>query len=95
MQINHIVIAPVITEKATHLAQGNVYTFQVAMKANKDQIKHALEQLYKVKVGEIKTVTREGKMRRAGKKMQPTMTADKKIAYVTVKEGKIDLFPQA
>lgn len=94
MLINKILINPVLTEKATNLVQKNVYMFEVDLKANKNQVKNTLEKLYKVKTGEVKMMIRKGKAKRVGKKGLLKKAADRKIAFVRLTEGKIDLFPQ-
>ena len=95
MKINELLVRPIITEKATNLTKQKIFTFQVNLKANKNQIKEALEKLYKVKVGRVRIVVRKGKVRKVGKKMKPKTLSNIKIAYVFLKEGKLDLFPQA
>ncbi len=90
-----MVIKPILTEKATQLAQQKVYMFQVHKFANKYQIRQVLEKLYPVKVKEVAVAIRKGKIRRVGRKMSPRKLPDKKIAYITLKEGKLDIFPQA
>lgn len=77
------------------LAQKKVYMFQVHRGANKFQIKKSVEELYPVKVKEVAVTTRKGKTRRIGRKMSPKKTPDRKIAFITLKEGKFDMFPQA
>lgn len=94
MLINKILIRPILTEKATNLVQTNVYMFEVDLKANKNQVKQALEKLYKIKTGAIKIMVRKGKERRVGKKGLLKKSANRKIAFVRLIEGKIDLFPQ-
>jgi len=94
MLINEILIKPILTEKATNLVQNQVYMFEVDKRANKFQIKQALEKLYKVKTGAVKIMIRKGKAKKTGKKMRIKKTVDKKIAFVKLIEGKIDLFPQ-
>lgn len=94
MLINKVLIKPILTEKATNLVQNQVYMFEVDLKANKHQIKQALEKLYKVKTGEVKIMVRKGKEKRIGKKGLLRKTANRKIAFVKLIEGKIDLFPQ-
>jgi len=94
MLINEVLIKPILTEKATNLVQNQVYMFEVDKKANKFQIKQALEKLYKVKTGEVRIMIRKGKEKKTGKKMQIKRMADRKIAFVKLIEGKIDLFPQ-
>lgn len=94
MQLNNILIRPKITEKALKEVSRSVYAFQVNIHSNKNQIKDAVEQIFKVKVSEIKTVVKKGKQRRVGRKMKTKRLANTKIAYVKLKSGKIDLFPQ-
>ena len=94
MLINEVLIKPILTEKATNLVQNQVYMFEVDLKANKHQVKQALEKLYKVKTGEVKMMIRKGKEKKVGKKGLLKKTADRKIAFVKLIEGKIDLFPQ-
>lgn len=94
MLINEVLIKPILTEKATNLVQNQVYMFEVDKRANKFQIKQALEKLYKVKTGTVKIMVRKGKAKKTGKKMRIKKMADRKIAFVKLIEGKIDLFPQ-
>jgi len=92
---NIVLKSPVVTEKATALAQKNVYAFIVSLLATKDQIRNAVESYYGVKVGSIRITIRKGKVQRVGKRMVPKLVANKKIAYVTVTKGSISLFPKA
>ncbi len=94
MQINEILIKPLQTEKSTNLSKDNCYVFEVHKKANKFQIKHAIETLFKVKVKNVKVNVRKGKKRKRGKRMIEKKLSDKKIAYVKLKSGKIDIYPQ-
>jgi len=94
MLINEVLIKPILTEKATNLVQNQVYMFEVDKKANKFQIKQALEKLYKVKTGKVKIMIRKGKEKKTGKKMKIKKTSDRKIAFIKLIEGKIDIFPQ-
>lgn len=94
MNIKEIIISLVLTEKATDLAKSQVYMFNVNLKANKSQIKEFIEKIYKVKVDQVRVMIRKGKKRRFGKKMKIKKITDTKIAYVKLKEGKIDIFPQ-
>jgi large subunit ribosomal protein L23 len=60
-----VVVRPLITEKATHLSERhNAYTFEVNPLANKTEIKDAIEALFNVKVLDVRTQNRRGKMRR-------------------------------
>ncbi len=94
MKIDNIIIRPVLTEKATNLTKGKTYMFEVSVKANKHQVKTALERLYDVSVAAVRLMIRKGKERRVGRRMKPKIASDTKIAFVTVKKGIIDLFPQ-
>lgn len=95
MKIDNVIVLPILTEKATSLAAKKVYMFEVDKGASKTQIRSVLEKLYKVVVGKITIVNRTGKTRRVGKKMKIKQLPKRKIAYITVTSGKIDLFPQA
>ena len=95
MKLEKVFIKPIVTEKATAFAGRQIYTFQVDIKANKEQIARALERLYKVKVANVKVILRKGKYKKVGKLGKLKKLADKKIALIKVSEGKIDLFPQA
>ncbi|HEV3168598.1 MAG TPA: 50S ribosomal protein L23 [Isosphaeraceae bacterium] len=60
-----VVLRPLITEKATHLSERhNAYTFEVNPLATKTEIKHAIEELFEVKVADVRTQNRRGKPRR-------------------------------
>jgi large subunit ribosomal protein L23 len=95
MKTHQVIVEPLLTEKSTNLVKSNVYTFHVHEDANKNQITAVLESTYKVKIDSIRIVKRKGKVRRAGRRMNTINMPDKKIAYVHLKEGKIDLFPQS
>ncbi len=95
MRLSDVIIKPSLTEKATKLAINKVYSFEVDLRATKYQVRQVLEKLYKVKVSKVRMLHRMGKVRRSGRKMVEKKSAETKIAYVFVKTGKIDLFPQA
>jgi len=94
MRTNPILIKPILTEKATKLAAENKYMFLVNLKANKYQIKFAMEKLYPVKVKAVNLYKRKGKTVKRGKKLVQKTLPDKKIAYISLKEGKLDIFPK-
>ncbi|MDR1768102.1 MAG: 50S ribosomal protein L23 [Propionibacteriaceae bacterium] len=86
-----ILLAPVVSEKSYGLLDDNKYTFVVAPKANKTEIKIAIEQIFNVRVLSVNTLNRNGKRRRsrAGWGKRP----DTKRAIVAVAPGqKIDIF---
>jgi large subunit ribosomal protein L23 len=60
-----VILRPLITEKATHLSERhNAYTFEVNSMATKTEIKNAVEELFNVKVSDVRTQNRRGKARR-------------------------------
>ncbi len=85
-----IIKAPVITEKSQDALQRGVYTFKVDARANKTEIKSAIERLFNVKVKSIRTLNVKPKKRRVGR--YTGMTNRAKKAIVTLEEGQtIDL----
>lgn len=81
-----IILRPVITEKSTRLKEKNrEVCFEVDKKANKSEIKKAVEHLFKVKVEKVWTQKKVGKIRRVGR--NEGKTKDWKKAYVKLKEG--------
>jgi large subunit ribosomal protein L23 len=88
-------IKPLMTEKASRLTNMNTYTFLIDSAWNKHQVTEVVEKMYKVKVSQVKVAKQKGKVRKVGKLGRMKQLPDRKIAYVTLKEGKIDVFPQA
>ena len=85
-----IIKAPVITEKSSTLAQAGKYVFKVDSKANKTEIKEAIEKIFKVKVESISTINAKVKKRRVGR--YTGLTNRYKKAIVKLAEGQtIDL----
>jgi len=85
-----VIVAPVVTEKATVASEHNKVVFRVAAKATKPQIKEAVEKLFDVKVKSVNTLVRKGKTKtfRGMKGKQQ----DVKKAIVRLAEGdKIDV----
>ena len=80
-----IIIAPVITEKAAVEEQNGKYTFKVSTKANKTQIKQAIEKIFNVKVERVNTLNSHPKKRRVGK--YTGMTNKYKKAIVKLAKG--------
>ena len=80
-----IIYAPVITEKSALLASENRYVFKVSPKANKTEIKQAIESIFNVKVESINTTNSHPKKRRVGK--YSGMTNKYKKAIVKLAEG--------
>jgi len=80
-----IIVAPVVTEKATLASEHNKVLFKVSSKATKPQIKAAIEKLFDVKVKRVNTLVRKGKTKvfRGNFGSQ----SDIKRAIVTLEEG--------
>ncbi|SDW26730.1 50S ribosomal protein L23 [Roseicitreum antarcticum] len=80
-----VIRKPIITEKATMASEANAVVFEVAMDANKPQIKQAVEALFGVKVKAVNTTITKGKVKRF--KGMLGRRRDVKKAYVTLEEG--------
>ena len=87
-----VIASPLITEKATFANEvGNQVVFKVHPHANKIEIKNAIEQLFRVKVSQVRTMHYLGKKRRVGRSIGKRPAWKK--AYVTLAEGdRIDFF---
>ncbi|MCR4784189.1 MAG: 50S ribosomal protein L23 [bacterium] len=83
--IHDVLIRPLITEKSMDQHADNKYTFLVALKANKFDIRNAVESLFKVSVLKVTTVRMMGKRKRRGRIYGKR--PDYKKAYVTIKAG--------
>jgi large subunit ribosomal protein L23 len=80
-----VIVAPVITEKATILSEQNKVVFKVARTATKPQIKQAVEKLFDVKVTAVNTLVRKGKVKRFRGVLG--QQSDVKRAIVTLADG--------
>ena len=86
-----ILLAPVVSEKSYGLLDEGKYTFVVDPRANKTQIKQAVQAVFSVKVTGVNTINRQGKRKRT--KTGFGKRADSKRAIVTLAEGdRIDIF---
>lgn len=94
-EVHNTIISPLVTEKSTTQREGqNQYSFTVDKRANKIEIKEAVERLFKVKVTEVRTIMIRGKVKKLGRRFGKR--PDWKKAIVTVKEGdRIDFFEGA
>jgi large subunit ribosomal protein L23 len=86
-----IILKPLITEKSTAQMEEKKYSFVVDKKANKIQIKNAVEEIFDVKVRDVNTLSVKGKPRRMGvhrgyrpswKKAIVTLTEESKVIEV-------------
>ncbi len=90
--IHDIIKRPLLSEKSYDLIPEMTYTFEVDLKANKTQIRQAVEEIFDVKVQSVTTSRKQGKMKRQGRTQgrRPEI----KKAYVTLKKDskKIEFF---
>lgn len=80
-----IILSPVITEKATAASEHNKVVFKVAGTATKPQIKDAVEKLFDVKVKNVNTLVRKGKVKASRGSIG--VQSPSKRAIVTLEEG--------
>lgn len=86
MNLHEVILRPVVTEKSTVSREvGNVVTLAVNAKANKNQIRQAVEQLFSVNVMEVRTIRMPRKSRRVGRFVG--RRPEWKKAMVTLAEG--------
>lgn len=86
-----VIKRPIVSEKSTKLAEQRKYTFEVDRRANKIQIKEAVEAIFKVKVEKVNVVNTKAKAKRVGQYSGFTAAVTK--AIVTLEEGhKIDIY---
>lgn len=87
-----VIIRPLITEQGMHFANvKGAYSFEVHRKANKVEIKNAVEKIYGVKVDKVRTANHKGKRRRKGRTYGVTSSWKKAVVYLEP-EFHIDLF---
>jgi large subunit ribosomal protein L23 len=88
-----VIKGPCLTEKGDQLQESyGKAVIKVDRKANKVEIKEAVEQIFNVKVATIRTSKVRGKLKRVGRNMG--RTPDWKKAYITLKEGKINFLEE-
>ena len=85
-----VLLAPVVSEKSYGLLDAGKYTFLVDPRANKTEIRIAVEQIFGVKVKSVNTLNRAGKTRRT--RFGTGKRKDTKKAVVTLSQGSIDIF---
>ncbi len=89
---HQIIDTILLTEKGTVLSDSlNQYSFRVHPDANKVEIKHAVEFLFKVKVTQVRTMNRIGKKKRQRRAIAGTTSAWKKAVVTLAPDDKIDL----
>ena len=88
----NVIIRPLVTEQGMHFANvKSAYSFQVNKRANKTQIKNAVEKIYNVKVQKVRTANRPGKYRRKGRTQGLTPSWKKAVVFLEP-DFHIDLF---
>ena len=86
-----VIFRPVVSEKSYAGLEQNTYTFLVDPRANKTEIKEAVQQIWNVQVTSVRTLNRKGKVKR--RRFTLGKRADQKHAIVTLAEGdKIEIF---
>ncbi|AJC95435.1 MULTISPECIES: 50S ribosomal protein L23 [Staphylococcus] len=90
MEARDILKRPVITEKSSEAMAEDKYTFDVDVRANKTQVKIAVEEIFDVKVANVNIINYKPKKKRMGR--YQGYTNKRRKAIVTLKEGQIDLF---
>jgi large subunit ribosomal protein L23 len=80
-----VIVAPVITEKATRVSENGQVVFKVRLDANKAEIKDAVQNIFGVKVTAVNTLIQKGKTKRF--RGRPGKRSDVKKAFVTLAEG--------
>lgn len=86
-----VIKRPLLTEKSTNLKASNQYCFEVNPRATKQDVKKAVEKLFRVKVNDVRTMQYIGKKKRVGRSVGRNNHWKK--AVVTLKEGStIEMF---
>jgi large subunit ribosomal protein L23 len=87
-----VIIRPLVTEQGMHFANvKGAYSFQVNKRANKVQIRHAIEKIYNVKVRKVRTANYKGKTRHRGRHFGATESWKKAVVFLKP-DYHIDLF---
>lgn len=84
-RLMHVLLSPVVSEKASLAAEQSQYAFRVATDATKLEIKSAVEQLFEVQVDEVRVLNVKGKQKRFGRFFGKRK--DWRKAYVKLKAG--------
>ena len=86
-----VIIRPIVSEKSYAGLEQNVYTFLVDKRANKTEIKEAIQKIWNVQVTSVNTLNRKGKVKR--RRFTQGKRPDQKRAIVTLAEGdSIEIF---
>ncbi|WP_173108005.1 MULTISPECIES: 50S ribosomal protein L23 [unclassified Bacillus (in: firmicutes)] len=92
MDVREIIKRPVITEASTDLMSEKKYTFEVDTRANKTQVKDAVQEIFDVKVEKVNIMNYKGKFKRMGKHAGYTNKRRKAIVKLTADSKEIEFF---
>ena len=87
-----VIISPIITEASMARLAGKKYTFKVASDANKIEIKKAVEEIFKVSVAKVNTISVKAKNKRVGYHFGKTSEWKKAIVTLTPDSKTIEFF---
>lgn len=92
MEARDVIKRPVITERSSELMAEKKYTFDVDTRANKTQVKQAIEEIFDVKVDKVNIMNYKGKFKRMGKFGGYTNKRRKAIVKLTADSKEIEIF---
>ena len=92
MEAREVLKRPVITERSSELMADKKYTFEVDTRANKTEVKDAVEEIFGVKVEKVNIMNYKGKFKRVGKFGGYTNKRRKAIVKLTAEGKEIELF---
>ncbi|PQD94170.1 50S ribosomal protein L23 [Pradoshia eiseniae] len=92
MEARDIIKRPVITEFSADIMADKKYTFEVDVRANKTQIKDAVEEIFDVKVEKVNVMNYKGKFKRMGRHAGYTNKRRKAIVKLTADSKEIEFF---
>ncbi len=87
-----VILTPVISEQSMDVAADKKYTFKVATKANKTQVKKAVEEIFGVEVAKVNIMNYDGKLKRMGRFAGYTPSYKKAIVTLTPDSKEIEFF---
>ena len=94
MEARDIILRPVITEASTGRMDDKKYTFDVDLRANKNQVKNAVEEVFGVKVAKVNIMNVKGKEKRQGRYVGFTKKRRKAIVTLSNDSDEIKLFSE-
>lgn len=92
MDARDVIKRPVITERSMDLLNDRKYTFEVDLKANKTEVKQAVEEIFGVKVEKVNIMNYKGKFKRMGRYAGYTNKRRKAIVTLTEDSKEIEIF---